>query len=281
VLLSLCPVLIGARATPATASAESVLSDHLLVTWYGNPHSKGMGVLGERKGPERANALKAQAAAYQKLTTKQVIMAYHLVAVIAQGDPGSAGKYRGRESTATMRALLDEARANDFKLILDVQPGRSSVADEVNWLRPMLAEPDVYLALDPEFSMPDGKIPGKTIGTMSAKDVNAAIDVVEQVIAANHLPPKVFIVHQFTWGMLPEKDKIRSSPSMDVVLDMDGLGNRSLKLSVYRDIIRQTPMAGTGFKFMGFKLFYRQDTNLLTPADVMKLTPQPSVVIYQ
>jgi hypothetical protein len=33
--------------------------------------------------------------------------------------------------------------------------------------------------------------------------------------------------------------------------------------------------------FAGFKLFYRQDTNLFEPAEVMQLDPIPSVVIYQ
>jgi len=35
------------------------------------------------------------------------------------------------------------------------------------------------------------------------------------------------------------------------------------------------------FPFAGFKLFYEQDTNLLSPAQVMRLMPTPSVVIYQ
>jgi hypothetical protein len=33
--------------------------------------------------------------------------------------------------------------------------------------------------------------------------------------------------------------------------------------------------------FAGVKLFYRQDTGLFTPAQVLGLRPQPVVVIYQ
>jgi hypothetical protein len=75
--------------------------------------------------------------------------------------------------------------------------------------------------------------------------------------------------------MLPDKAAIRRSRVVDVVLNMDGFGSQPLKLSSYRAVMRQ-PLA-----FPGIKLFYRQDTNLFTPAEVMALRPQPAVVIYQ
>jgi hypothetical protein len=76
--------------------------------------------------------------------------------------------------------------------------------------------------------------------------------------------------------MLPDKSKIRVRPRIDLVLDMDGFGPPSLKHSSYRAVMRQHRLP-----FAGFKLFYRQDTSLLNPTDVMRLSPVPSVVIYQ
>ena len=76
--------------------------------------------------------------------------------------------------------------------------------------------------------------------------------------------------------MLPDKEKIRPRPRIDLVLDMDGFGSRSLKLATYRTVMRQRALP-----FAGFKLFYLQDTNLFDPPQVMQLTPVPSVVIYQ
>ena len=125
------------------------------------------------------------------------------------------------------------------------------------------------------------KVPGTIIGTMLGADVNASLNIVEQIVKENHLPPKVVIVHQFTWNMLPNKQVVRSSKLLDVVLDMDGFGPQSLKLSTYKSILKQTPMEKTGFEFTGFKLFYKQDTNLLTPAQVMALKPTPALVVYQ
>jgi hypothetical protein len=75
--------------------------------------------------------------------------------------------------------------------------------------------------------------------------------------------------------MLPDKQNIRQSSLVDVVLDVDGFGDRPLKRAMYATIMKkQLPYAG-------IKLFYREDTNLLAPEDVMKLRPEPAVVIYQ
>lgn len=269
-------LFLAASVPVPRAAGDSLLANHLLVTWYGNPHSSRMGVLGQKTGAARAEALRQQAAAYQGLTKKKVLMAYHLVAVVAQPAPGSDGMYRRRESTAVIRALLDEARVNGFRLVLDIQPGRSPVSAEVAALRPFLDEPDVDLALDPEFALNEPDVPGRRIGAMRAADINAAIDLLEQIIVEGELPAKVLIVHQFRWDMLPDKAKVRSSALLDIVLNMDGFGSQSLKLSTYRAIDRQGR-----FPFAGFKLFYQQDSQLYSPAQVMALTPVPAVVIYQ
>lgn len=255
---------------------QSVLDTHLLVAWYGNPRSTKMGILGEKDSVGRADGLRRQAAAYAPLAGKTVMPAYELVTIVAQCVAGRDGMWRRRESAGFIRDLLAEARANGFKLVLDVQPGRSPVADEVNALRPYLAEPDVYLALDPEFAMGDCEVPGREIGQMRAADINAALGIMEEEIAKGALPPKVLIVHQFRTDMLPDKSKIRESHSVDVVLNMDGFGSQSLKRSSYR-----TVMAQHALEFAGMKMFYRQDTNLFTPAQVMSMSPRPSVVIYQ
>jgi len=272
--LALACVLI-VMAPSASLPRESLLKDHLLVTLYGNPRSALMGALGEQAGEARAKRLKTQAAAYQAVTSIPVLAAYHLVATVAQCTAGNDGMWRRRETSDVIEALLAEARAHGFRLILDIQPGHSTVAEEVQALARYLKEPDVDLALDPEFSMAECEVPGKQTGQMTAADVNTALDMLERVIRGGNLPPKLLIVHQFRLDMLPDKPKIRTSTLVDVVLDMDGFGSQSLKLSSYRAVMRQ-PLA-----FAGIKLFYKQDVNLFTPAQVLALTPRPSVIVYQ
>jgi hypothetical protein len=269
-------VLSWGAGPPQDEPPAPLLDERLLVTWYGNPRSAKMGILGEVSGAARAEGLRRQAAAYQPLTTRRVLPAFHLVAVVAQCTAGADGTWRRRETTDVIRSLLEEARANGFALVLDVQPGQSTVADEVAALAPWLAEPDVHLALDPEFAMRECAVPGRRIGSLAAADVNVALDALERAVRERGLPRKALILHQFTLGMLPDKAAIRPSRLVDVVLDMDGFGSRSLKRATYRAITRQRALP-----YAGVKLFYRQDTELFAPADVMALTPTPSVVIYQ
>lgn len=252
-----------------------VLDSHVLLTWYGNPRSTRMGALGEQTGAARVARFRAQADAYRAVSTTPVLMAYHLVAVVAQCTAGSDGLWRRRETRDVIQDLLAEARAHGFKLIVDIQVGRSTVASEVAALEPFLKEPDVYLALDPEFAMDGCEIPGREIGQMRAADINIALDTLERLIRAHHLPPKVLIVHQFRLDMLPDKSKVRASALVDTALVMDGFGTQSLKLASYRAVMRQP------LPFAGIKLFYQQDRNLFTPTQVLALKPAPSVVVYQ
>src|SRR3954471_5226544 len=269
----------GADKEGAPTRAEdqsSFLERHLLVTWYGNPWSERMGILGRLDDKALADGLKKQADAYAAVTTKRVIPAYELVTIIGQPQPGRDGRYRRRESYDVIDRMLRQARAAGFKLILDVQTGHSTVLSELSYLARYLQEPDVYLALDPEFSMGDGGVPGQRIGTMRADEINDAIDVLEYVQERYHLPRKVLMVHQFTMAMLPDKERMWSSKAIDIVLVADGFGPPALKRHTYSMVLRHDAPP-----FSGFKLFYIQDTNLLQPSEVLALSPAPSVVIYQ
>jgi hypothetical protein len=254
----------------------SFLDRNLLVTWYGNPWSGRMGILGRLEDQALAEGLKKQAAAYAAVTQKRVIPAYELVTIIGQPLPGRDGRYRRRESYDVIDRMLRAARAAGFKLILDVQTGHSTVLSELSYLSRYLQEPDVYLALDPEFSMGDGGVPGRLIGTMRADEINDAINVLEYVQERYRLPRKVLMVHQFTMAMLPDKESIWSSRAIDIVLVADGFGPPALKRHTYSMVLRQHAPP-----FSGFKLFYIQDTDLLQPSQVLALSPAPSVVIYQ
>lgn len=235
-----------------------------------------MGILGRLDGSALAEGLRRQADAYAAVTHKPVISAYELVAIVAQPQPGRDGRYRRRESREVIDRMLGGARAAGFKLVLDVQTGRSTVLRELSYLASYLQEPDVYLALDPEFSMGTDGVPGQRIGEMRADEVNDAIAVLEYLQERYHLPPKVLIVHQFTTGMLPDKERIWNSSVLDIVLAADGFGSPALKRHTYGTVLHQHAL-----EFSGFKLFYIQDTDLLQPSQVLALTPPPRVIIYQ
>jgi hypothetical protein len=62
-----------------------------------------------------------------------------------------------------------------------------------------------------------------------------------------------------------------------MVLNADGFGTRPLKKAKYK-AFTSSPRRFFG---EGFKLFYREDTNLMTPRQVLRLKPPPDVVVYE
>ena len=269
--------VVDSAKLPAWVPAGALLPTHRIVAYYGNPQSRGMGILGELRPEAMMDRLERQAAAYQAAdTATKVMAALELVATVAHPDPGPGGLYRGRMPDAVIERVARWAESRHMLLILDIQPGRARMVDEVRALLPWLRRPNVHLALDPEFAMPRGKIPGKQIGTVDADEVNACIRLLAETVRQERLPPKVLVVHRFTRPMLTHASRISPVPDVQVVIDMDGFGPPTLKRSSYAAWV-----AGQPVQYAGFKLFYRQDRPLMRPAEVLRLKPVPHLVIYQ
>jgi hypothetical protein len=236
-----------------------------------------MGILGALPPNEMLARLHAQARAYQELEPElPVLPALHLVTVVAQRDPGPAGLHRGRMADSTVARVLSWAEPDSLLVFLDIQPGLSTVRSEVEALLPFLRHPRVHLALDPEFAMAPGQVPGREMGSMPASEVNVAIELLSALVREHDLPPKILVVHRFTRRMLPDPEAIRSDPAVQVVLNMDGFGPPPLKRDTWNAWVAPEPVP-----FKGFKLFYDQDVPLMRPADVLALRPAPLVIIYQ
>jgi hypothetical protein len=221
--------------------------------------------------------LERQAAAYAAADPSTPVRpALHLVAVVAQRDAGRDGMYRNRMPADVIGMLAGWAEARGYLLFLDVQLGRSTVEAELDYLLPFLERPYVHLALDPEFAMTPGQVPGSVIGSLDASDVNTAIRRLADVVARDSLPPKMLIIHRFTQRMLTGVEAIRLDPGVQVVVDMDGFGSKELKRVSYRLCVHDEPV-----QFAGIKLFYELDHPLFTPEEVLRLNPVPNVIIYQ
>jgi hypothetical protein len=259
----------------------SILPAHRIVAYYGNPLSKKMGILGELPPDQMLARFDKEIAAWQKADpTHPVQPALHLIAVVAQGAPGRDGKYRLRMTDSLINMVHGWAQQKHAILILDVQVGQSTVQEELPRLIPFLKQPDVMLAIDPEFSMKFGDPPGKKIGTMNSADVNYAINLLAGLVTQYHLPPKVLVVHRFTRPMLKDAKGIKLDPRVQVVINMDGWGQPWLKYDSYSSYVADEPV-----EFTGFKLFYHNDTKkgdpLLTPPEVLMLYPKPLYIQYQ
>lgn len=248
-----------------------------VVAFYGNPRSERMGILGELPPAQMLAKLDGIAKEWAKAdTTRTVRPALHLIVTVAQGKPGSDAKYRLRHPDTLIAEVAKWAESRGWLLFLDVQVGQSTVADELPRLIPWLRKPWVHLALDPEFAMPAGRVPGSRIGTLDARQINEAIDLLARIVDEEHLPPKALVVHRFTENMLTNYREIRTDPRVQVVIDMDGFGAPSLKKRIYDLVVTHRPV-----QFTGIKLFFKNDQPMMTLRQVLGLAPIPLYIQYQ
>ena len=216
--------------------AGAILPFNRIVAYYGNLYSKKMGVLGEYPTEEMFGKLQDEIKKWQAAdSTVTVKPALHYIAVTAQGYPGKGDKYRLRMPFKQIDSVIRMAARINALVFLDIQVGLSTIQEEVPMLEPYLKMPQVHLGIDPEFSMKTGKKPGTVIGTMDASDVNFTIKYLSDLAKANQLPPKILVVHRFTHAMVTNYKKIKPMPEVQVVMDMDGWGAQSRKLSTYRE----------------------------------------------
>jgi hypothetical protein len=264
--------------------AGALLPKNRIVAYYGNPHSKKMGVIGEYPEQQMLGMWDRTVAAWKAADPKTpVIPAIHLVTVVAQGAPGSDGMWRRWEDSSMIERTYKWAKSRNGILFLDIQASHSTLQKELPRLLPWLARPDVHLGVDPEFYMHyarEGARPSSKIGMMMASDVNYVIRTLDKLVADKKIPPKILVVHRFTKKMVPDAENIRPTSRVQVVMHMDGWGPPWLKFDSYRDYIVDHPV-----QYTGFKLFYHNDTKkgdaLLTPRELLQLRPRLSYVQYQ
>jgi hypothetical protein len=253
---------------------RSVLPEHRVVAYYGAPQSRELGALGIGTPRGAARRLAREARRYRR-DDRAELPALELITVIANADPGDDGMYRARQEDAVIRRYLRAARRAKALLLLDIQPGRSDFFTETTRLKKWLEEPDVGLALDPEWRVTDGQVPGQVIGRVESREVNATSAWLAELVKENELPEKLFVIHQFTDDMV-EHTELKQREGLDMVLNVDGFGGQEIKKAKYRDFTREAKEF-----HHGFKLFYEEDTDLMTARQVLRMKPRPALVVYE
>ena len=254
---------------------QEILPRYRVVGFYGAPQADELGILGIGPPSQVGPKLLRQAREYRK-GGRPIMPAFELLATIASGAPGEDGKYRFRQKAAVIDRYLKAARKAKAILLLDIQPGRADFMSEVRHFRRWLKEPDVSLALDPEWSMKPGQLPGKQIGSTDAATVNRVSAYLSEMTMRGNLPQKLLIVHQFTNDMIQNPTKLVNRPRVALTRNVDGFGDRGIKTEKYEEFTR-----GKRRTRIGYKLFYKEDTNLMQPRDVLRLRPKPDLVMYE
>jgi helix-turn-helix protein len=262
------------RPPELPGGGRRLFPDHFVVALYGSPLTHRLGRLGLGPPSFAAEVLKEQALAYKG--TRRVLPALEVVATVARDNPGPDGSFTNLLSEDVIQAYLDQARAIRGLLVIDVQPGRRSFWHHVPRYARFLKEPDVGLALDPEWRVGPGQIPGHTLGHVSAGELNKVIDYVAGIVRQYRLPQKLLVIHQFTPFMIRDRHKVHIPPEVAVTFDFDGVGGRDAKIGNYFDL-----SPGPKGSHQGIKLYYTNDVGLLSPREILALQPQPDIVIYQ
>ncbi|MDX6666379.1 MAG: hypothetical protein QOG68_2585 [Solirubrobacteraceae bacterium] len=285
-LLLLTGALSGGKdaTQPADAKAKAlpqlpgggrrIFPGHLVVAYYGAPQDNALGELGIGSPRGAGERLLRQARAYAG-PGRKVLPAMELIAEIAQGNPGDEGLYRARQPDHIIARYLRAARRIHALLILDIQPGHAGFFEEAQYLEKWLKQPDVSLALDPEWHTP-GAVPGQVIGSVDVREVNAISFWLDALVRKYRLPQKLLVVHRFTDNMIQDQALLKPRAHVAVTVNIDGFGPAVVKVAKYKGYAMALPGLHNGFK-----LFYHEDIHTMKPSRVLRIKPRPELVVYE
>jgi len=245
-----------------------------LVAYYGTAGTGSLGVLGERSIPVMTQRLRKAARPFARPGRPAQIV-YELIVTVADGVPGADRDYSHDISRDKVQGFIDAAHRNKALLVLDLQPGRDSFVEVAQRWEWALADPWVSLALDPEWRMRPHQVPGQVIGSVGAAEVNAVSGWLDTLTRTEKLPDKLLLLHQFRTGMIRNVAAVVDRRRLSEVQHVDGFGSPSQKLATYHRVERDQQFR------MGFKLFYDEDTHLMSPRQVLAIRPAVRFVSYQ
>ena len=254
---------------------RTILPDNRVVAYYGAPQDDELGILGIGSPRSAAARLERQARPYAR-RGRPVLPAFELIAAIVTSEAGDGGDHSMRQDDSTIRRYLRVARAHRMLLLLDIQPGYAPFLQEAKALERWLKEPDVGLALDPEWSVKPPLLPAQEIGSTDASTVNEVSRYLSALVRRNDLPQKLLVVHRFTGDMIHAEHQLERDPGVALVVNVDGFGDQPNKIAKYREFTHDLHR-----RYNGFKLFYHEDLNLMSPEEVLRLRPQPDLIVYE
>jgi hypothetical protein len=258
---------------------RTVFPKYRLAGFCGHPGSPALGKLGIGDLDARVSEIEQVAGSYAR--DRAALPVLELIATMVQSKPGPDGLYRLRTESSVIDQHLDAARRHRAYLLLNIQPGRASFLDEVHAYEQWLTQPDVGVALDPEWAVGPGQVPGQVFGHVDTSMLNAVGKYVADLVSAHDLPEKVVVYHQLTPSIVRREQDLKAFPGVAWVKSVDGIGAKADKVATWNRILATTPRP---LVHLGFKLFYDEDSKqgpLMSPDEVLALTPQLDYVMYE
>jgi hypothetical protein len=279
----------AATTTPTTSAAPTptqrelpgggtqVFPGHRLVGFSGGPGSAALGPL---TGDLAAAAARLRDQSVPYGADRPVLPVFELIATVAHPFPGPDGTFSAPAEDAVVQQYLDAARAAGAVLLLGIQPGTGDFLPAVQRYERWLTEPDVGVALDPEWAVDPGETPGDVFGSTTGAELDGVAAYLDGLVTAGRLPQKVMVYHQLHTDIVRDEQLLTERPGVALVKSVDGIGAAADKVGTFQRVIAALPP----FVHVGFKLFYDEDTRsgpLMTPQEVLALVPQPEYVLYE
>lgn len=249
-----------------------------MVALYGHPSGPALGCLGEQDPAASVTRTQDLAAQYTPLSDVPVVPTFEIIATVASDQPGDAGTYAIRTDPEELRPLVDAITAAGGYAVLDLQPGRELLLDQAKVYEDLLRNPQVGLALDPEWKLGPDALPMEDVGQVTAAEINDVTAWLDALVADNNLPQKLLMVHQFQVRMIIDRETmVPGTDHVCVAIHCDGHGSTGMKLETW-DAVRDglDPRIA-----LGWKNFIDEDTPMLTPDQTVAVEPSPSIVTYQ
>jgi hypothetical protein len=251
---------------------------HRLVALYGHPGTPGLGVLGQQDLAASISRARRMAAAYRPLSRVPVVPAFEIIASVAEASPGPDGSYSYETPVSELLPWVRRATADGLYVVLDLQPGRSSLLTQAEHYQALLELPDVGLALDAEWKLQPGQKPLRQIGHVNIAEVNGVVSWLAALTARHDLPQKLLVLHQFQLAMLTgERHLDTGHDDLTIVIHMDGQGTPAMKQATWNAVTAAAPRG----VFFGWKDFLVKDHPMLTPGQTMTKSPAPVMISYQ
>ena len=270
----------GADRATLPRGGREVFPRYRLVGYAGLTGSKTLGRLGTGPLDQRVRELERRARPYAQ--GREILPVLEVIATVVQASPGRDGKYRVRISDEQIETYLKAARKRKALLLLNIQPGRSEFLPEARSFERWLREPDVGVALDPEWAMDPGQRPGGAYGHTTGAELNRNAAYLAQLVERYNLPEKVLVYHQVAASVVRRESGLKAHEGVAIIKSVDGLGPPGPKINTYRVVNKTTPE----HVHAGFKLFFTEDQRgpsgrLMKPREVLALKPQPEYVMYE
>ncbi len=272
----------NAKKEPAKATlprgGRQVFPRHRLVGYAGLTGAKTLGRLGTGPLDQRLREIEHRAKPYAAGREIQPII--EVVTTIVQASPGRDHRYRARLSDEQIGRYLKAARKHDAILLLNIQPGRARFIDEVKAYERWLDEPDVGVALDPEWAMGRHQVPGRVFGHTTGAELDRVARYLARIVAREDLPEKIMVYHQLAARIVRRESELQPHKGIVMIKSVDGIGRPAAKIRTYRVVDRTTP----SFVHAGFKLFFTEDEKsgrLMRPEEILRLHPRPEYVLYE